>query len=126
MEVELTILLLENVINNMIKILFRVFLIVIFIIICNLEIVRFIIFGEGYYNYHSKDGSFRFKTVVYKGRGYQILMADYNSSEAKEMNYPLCRSFRKNPLKFWNWYFYLSDPLCKIPYCSIPKSIINK
>ncbi len=89
--------------------------------LCNIKIVRWIIFREGFYKFHSEDGSFRFNVIEFKGRDYTMLLKGYNRSKAKEENYKLCRSFRINPLKFWNWYFYLTDPLCKIPYCPIPK-----
>src|SRR6185436_4221910 len=114
-----------SVIKNM-KRFIRLFWVALFIIVCNIEIVRLLIFRQGFYKFHSEDGSFRFKTITFKGVGYDILIADYGDSEAKKMNCKLCRSFRKNPLKFWNWYFYLTDPLCKIPYCPIPKSIKDR
>ncbi len=103
--------------NFIMKKLRRLILAVLIILFCNLEFVRLIVFREGVYTFHSEDYSFAFKVITFKGRDFELMMKGFERSEAKANGIKLCRDFMLNPLKFWNWYFYLTDPLCKIPYC---------
>ena len=41
----------------------------------------------------------------------------YNKPETHLNGKKLCRDFILNPLKFWNWHFYFTDLICKLPYC---------
>lgn len=101
------------------------------VILCNLPPLSFIFgffagdktfYGNDYY-YTSHSGKFlsrRYQGLAHSG-GFPDILEKFDSHKAK---YPsdtvLYRCFVKNPLKFWDWGIYLTDPKYQIPYKEEP------
>ena len=79
------------------------------------------LFTEGFKNYHyqTKDAEFDFTLIPSKGRDIEMMKRNftYFKEQHPEYNYlKLYRTFKRNPLKFWNWYSYISDDIYQFEY----------
>ncbi len=79
---------------------------------------RWDVFTISVYDYASDNSDFTYTCIPAKGRKMNMMM---NAKEGweKERNVEIiiCRKFKKNYLKFWNWYRYLTNPYYKFPQC---------
>lgn len=114
--------------NRPLKVTLRILII---IIISNLPPVSFIfgffardktLYGSDYF-YTSGSGAFlsrRYFGLSGSGQFSEVL----EKFESHKTQYPadtiLYRCFAKHPLKFWDWWIYLTDPKYQIPYKKEP------
>ncbi|MEM1320173.1 MAG: hypothetical protein AAGG75_07950 [Bacteroidota bacterium] len=82
-------------------------------------LINFLIEGVGQqYHFQSESGDFHFVLYPIKGRDLGMMKRQYESyvkNEGKERE-EIYRTFRMNPLKFWNWYQYATDDLYRYKY----------
>ncbi|MCG8808892.1 hypothetical protein G1K57_12150 [Tenacibaculum finnmarkense] len=80
------------------------------------------IFTEGLfrtYLYQTENANFEFNTMPAKGRDIGMMERQFSHfkkthSEFQELE--LHRTFKRNPLKFWNWYSYLTHEMYDYEY----------
>lgn len=90
------------------------------------------VFTEGLfrtYHYQTENGEFEFTTMPAKGRDIGMMEGQFshfknNNPEFKELE--LHRTFKRNPLKFWNWYSYLTHEMYDYEYQSEVESNSGK
>jgi len=64
-----------------------------------------------------------------KGRDTKMMegrFADFKETHPEYSNLKLFRTFKRNPLKFWNWYSYLMDNMYKYEYHKKVDSVSGK
>lgn len=90
------------------------------VLISNLGITRVFIDGIGSsYNFKTEHNEFQFSVIESKGRDVDMMERNFtifktNNEMTKDTL--LYRTFKRNPLKFWNWYEYIVDEKYKYPY----------
>jgi len=73
------------------------------------------VFTEGLtksYLFQTEKAEFEFWTMPSKGRDIEMMEKQFSSFKENNPAYSnlnLNRTFRRNPLKFWNWYNYLTN-----------------
>lgn len=73
------------------------------------------VFTEGLfksYLFQTGNAEFEFGTMPSKGRNIKMMERQFSSFKEKNPEYSdlqLFRAFKRNPLKFWNWYSYLTN-----------------
>ena len=74
-----------------------------------------------WYHYTTKDRKFQFYEFPAKGRDLEMMNRAWEGY--KNMNHPtdivIYRTFAINPLKFWQWRDYFTNPRYQYPYVSI-------
>lgn len=69
-------------------------------------------------NYSSLNTDFQFVCYPTKGLTVNLMEAEkirYDS--INNVNTIICREFKKEYLKIWNWYDYWTNPYYQYPYC---------
>lgn len=99
------------------------FFAIVLVIISNLPFVKILFIGGGVgtsYTFRAQNSrDFEFVCIPSKGRDLAMMEAVKRSYEQKTGHkITLCRTFRKSPFKFWNWYSYLISPYYKFDYCA--------
>lgn len=90
------------------------------------------VFTEGLYTsylYQTKNAEFEFTTVPSKGRDIEMMERQFSDFKEKNPEYrdlELNRTFKRNPLKFWNWYWYLTQDMFKYNYQNAVPSFSGK
>jgi hypothetical protein len=79
------------------------------------------IFTEGIgkrYHFQTESGDFEFTAIPSKGRDTKMMMRQYENhiKEKGTETEEIYRTFRGNPLKFWNWYTYSTNELYQFDY----------
>jgi len=72
-----------------------------------------------YYHFQSESGDFQFRAMPSKGRDLEMMERRYQSFLEKnpdKKREKIYRTFRANPLKFWKWYYYLTDKMYQFDY----------
>jgi hypothetical protein len=96
--------------------------VVLTIVISNLFSGYINIFTEGlfkWYTFQTENGEFAFSAMPSKGRDTEVMERQFSSFKENNPKYSgliIYRTFRRNPLKFWNWYDYISNPLYRYPF----------
>jgi len=73
------------------------------------------VFSEGLfksYLFQTEKAEFQFMTMPSKGRNIEMMERQFSNFKEKHPEYSnlqLYRTFKRNPLKFWNWYDYLTN-----------------
>jgi hypothetical protein len=63
------------------------------------------------YLFQTEKAEFEFLTMPSKGRDVEMMelqFIDFKEKNSEYSNLHLYRTFKRNPLKFWNWYNYLT------------------
>jgi len=71
------------------------------------------------YVYQTQNAEFEYTTLPDKGRGIEMMEGNFLSFKKDHPEYKehkLFRTFKRNPLKFWNWYSYLTSEMYKYEY----------
>jgi hypothetical protein len=71
------------------------------------------------YHYQTENAEFEFTTMPSKGRDIAMMerqFADFKETKPEYGNLKLHRTFKRNPLQFWNWYSYLTDRMYQYEY----------
>ena len=65
------------------------------------------------YHFQSESGDFQFTAIPSKGRDTKMMIRQYENHLKKEgtEREEIYRTFRANPLIFWNWYKYVTSEL---------------
>ncbi|WP_418502030.1 hypothetical protein [Flagellimonas sp.] len=66
------------------------------------------------YLYQTQHAEFEFTTMPTKGRDVGMMerqFTDFKKAHPEHMDLVLYRTFKRNPLKFWNWYSYLTNEM---------------
>ncbi|WP_250433173.1 hypothetical protein [Hanstruepera flava] len=80
------------------------------------------LFTEGLfknYHYQTENAEFEFTTIPSKGRDIEMMKRNFTYFKEQHPEYndlKLYRTFERNPLKFWNWYSYISDDIYQFQY----------
>ncbi len=77
------------------------------------------------YHYQTENGEFEFTTMPSKGRDVEMMernFADFKKINPEYEELELFRTFKRNPLKFWNWYSYFTHEMYKFEYQNKVKS----
>ena len=80
------------------------------------------IFSEGLfttYLYQTENAEFEFNTMPSKGRDIGMMERQFSHFKKKNGEYQdlkLFRTFKRNPVKFWNWYSYLTSETYQYEY----------
>ena len=64
------------------------------------------------YLFQTEKAEFEFWTMPSKGRDIEMMeghFASFKDAHQEHSNLKLYRTFKRNPLKFWNWYTYLTN-----------------
>ena len=74
--------------------------------------------------YANRSGTFTYEEMNFKGRDFKTCMRKWEMFK-KENNSDtvLYRMCKMNPLKFWNYFDYVSHPGYKLPYLSYDEMI---
>ena len=70
------------------------------------------------YEFETSNSEFVFTTVPAKERDTDLMerhFQDYLKNNPQTTDTVIYRTFKRNPLKFWNWRFYLTSDLYKYP-----------
>jgi hypothetical protein len=70
------------------------------------------------YLYCTTDPQVEFLECPFKGRPYELMLAQYRESKTKV---PLFRTFSQDWWNFYRWHDYRSHPRWKLPYRSLPQ-----
>jgi len=90
------------------------------------------IFTEGLfrtYLYQTENAEFEFTTMPAKGRDTGMMerqFSNFKENNPKYEDLKLFRTFERNPLKFWNWYLYLTDEIYHYEYHQKKDSVSGK
>ncbi|WP_048330885.1 hypothetical protein [Bizionia psychrotolerans] len=71
------------------------------------------------YLYQTENTEFVFTAMPAKGRDIGMMERQFSSFKEKNPEYKeleIHRTFKRNPLKFWNWYSYLSHGMYNYNY----------
>lgn len=70
------------------------------------------------YHFETESGDFQFTAMPSKGRDTKMMRRQYENHLKKEgtQREEICRTFRGNPFKFWNWYKYATMELYQYKY----------
>ena len=71
------------------------------------------------YLYQTNNAEFEFSTMPTKGRDIGMMERQFSAFKNAHPEYKdlvLYRTFKRNPLKFWNWYSYLTDEMYQYDY----------
>ena len=85
------------------------------VILSNIFSVYINAFTEGImksYLFQTEKAEFEFRAMPSKGRDAEILeghFASFKEAHPEYSDLKLYRTFKRNPLKFWNWYDYLTN-----------------
>lgn len=85
------------------------------VILSNIFSVYINAFTEGImksYLFQTEKAEFEFWTMPSKGRDIEMMEGFFTSFKDAHPEYSdlkLYRTFKRNPLKFWNWYVYLTN-----------------
>ncbi len=80
------------------------------------------IFTEGLfrtYLYQTENADFEFNTMPAKGRDIGMMerqFSHFKKTHPEFQELELHRTFKRNPLKFWNWYSYLTHEMYDYEY----------
>ena len=80
------------------------------------------IFTEGLfrtYLYQTENAEFEFTTMPAKGRDIEMMERQFSYFKETHPEYAklkLNRTFKRNPIKFWNWHSYLTDEMYDYEY----------
>jgi hypothetical protein len=64
------------------------------------------------YLFQTEKAEFEFWTMPSKGRDAEMMeghFASFKDAHPEYTDLKLYRTFKRNPLKFWNWYVYLTN-----------------
>ncbi|MBN3583182.1 hypothetical protein JYB64_12355 [Algoriphagus aestuarii] len=64
------------------------------------------------YLFQTEKAEFEFWTMPSKGRDVEVMerhFASFKNEHPEYSDLKLHRTFKRNPLKFWNWYIYLTN-----------------
>ncbi|MDC6367184.1 MULTISPECIES: hypothetical protein [Flavobacteriaceae] len=81
------------------------------------------------YLYQTNRAEFEFTTMPTKGRDIEIMEIQFSHFRTAHPQYRdlvLFRTFKRNPLKFWNWYSYLTNEMYQYEYKDEIKSFSGK
>lgn len=111
--------------------LLGVFLILVIIAVSNYYSAYINIFTEGIgkeYHFETESGEFQFTAMPSKGRDTKMMMRQYENHLKKEgtEKETIKRTFKGNPLEFWNWYKYSTSELYQYEYKRKRKKIRTK
>ncbi|WP_223032752.1 hypothetical protein [Hanstruepera marina] len=70
-------------------------------------------------HYQTESTEFEFTTMPSKGRDIEMMkrnFAHFKDQHPEYKDLQLFRTFKRNPIKFWNWYAYLSDDIYRYEY----------
>jgi hypothetical protein len=73
------------------------------------------VFTEGLfktYLFQTEKAEFEFRTMPSKGRDIEMMelhFKNFKKQNSFNSNLELHRTFKRNPLKFWNWFDYLTN-----------------
>jgi len=90
------------------------------------------IFTEGLfrtYLYQTENAEFEFTTMPAKRRDTGMMerqFSNFKENNPKYEDLKLFRTFERNPLKFWNWYLYLTDEIYHYEYHKKMDSVSGK
>ena len=79
-------------------------------------------FSEGLfetYLYQTENAEFEFTTMPAKGRCIEMMKRQFSHFKETHPEYQdlkLFRTFKRNPLKFWNYYSYLTSEMFQYDY----------
>lgn len=106
-----------------VKRIFLLILLVSFITLSNYYSYVYVLFGDGgiskRYKFETFDGKHQFLTMPSKGTDIKTMERRFASFCEKNLQYEntqLYRTFRRNPLKYWRWYEFVSHPRYKYTY----------
>lgn len=70
------------------------------------------------YHFESESGDFECNVIPSKSRDVDLMIRQYENhlQQAGTQKETLYRTFKPNPLKIWNWYRYLNNPLYQYEY----------
>ena len=71
------------------------------------------------YLYQTENAEFEFTTMPAKGRDIGMMerqFSDFKEAHPEYEQLELYRAFKRNPLKFWNWYSYLTHEMYQYEY----------
>src|SRR6187551_2168991 len=71
------------------------------------------------YTFQTESEEFEFWAIPSKGRDIKMMERQFSSFKENNTEYSkltIYRTFKRNPLKFWNWFNYLSNELYDYPY----------
>jgi len=81
------------------------------------------------YLYQTSNAEFEFTTMPSKGRDIGMMerqFSDFKETHPEYSNLKLFRTFKRNPLKFWNWYSHLTDKMYNYEYHKKEDSVSGK
>lgn len=81
------------------------------------------------YLYQTENAEFEFTTMPSKGRDVAMLERQFSHFKKENPEYnelQLFRTFKRNPLKFWNWYYYLTGDMFQYEYMNEVESKSRK
>lgn len=74
------------------------------------------------YNYSTIGRKFTYREIPAKGRTLESMerrFENYLSEHTRSDDRILYRTFKRNPVVFWDWWSYLTHPRYKYPYLNI-------
>ncbi|WP_347922386.1 hypothetical protein [Pontimicrobium sp. SW4] len=77
----------------------------------------------------TKNAEFEFTTMPAKDRDVRMMerqFSHFKETHPEYYKYELYRTFKRNPLKFWNWYSYVTEVMYLYKYQSEVESKSGK
>ncbi len=80
------------------------------------------VFSDGLFNtylYQTENAEFEFTAIPSKGRDIGMMERQFSNFKKNSPEYKglkLFRTFKREPLKFWNWYLYLTNGMYQYEY----------
>jgi len=92
-------------------------LLIAFLVLSNVFSGFINIFTEGLFStylFQTENAEFEFTTMPAKGRDTGMMerqFSHFKDNHPEYNNLNLFRTFERNPMKFWNWYLYLTNDM---------------
>ncbi|RPD91198.1 hypothetical protein EGM88_14765 [Aureibaculum marinum] len=96
-------------------------LLILLVVTSNYTSLKTVFKGLPVYNFATEQNKFKSVEIPWKGVKFQNTVNSFEKFEKENLNTNdsiLYRTFKINPLKFWNWHEYITHPRYKLPYKS--------
>lgn len=97
-------------------------LLILLVLLSNYTPLKTIFKGLPVYDYATEQNEFKSSEIPWKGSKFQKTLNSFEEFKRDNPNSNdtiLYRTFKINPLEFWNWHEYMTHPRYKLPYKSI-------
>ncbi len=106
------------------KMTISILIIVLIILLANYTGLKTVLGGLPVYKYATESNEFVDTEILWKGLNFENTLSNFKKFKVENPNTNdavLYRTFKIEPLKFWNWHDYLTHERYKLPYKEIIK-----